>query len=63
MAWSRIRFTCVRAAGEKNLELRPLPGPLAIEEYDALFAKPSSAVYRTRVAAGVGPDFRANSGK
>jgi FkbM family methyltransferase len=47
----------------KDLELRPLPGPLAIEEYDALFAKPSSAVYRTRVAPALGPISAPNSGK
>ncbi len=47
----------------KDLELRPLPGPLAIEEYDALFARPGSAVYRNQSGAGVGPDFRAEFGE
>jgi FkbM family methyltransferase len=47
----------------KNLELRPLPGPLAIEEYDALFAKTGSAVYRTRLAPALSPISAPNSGK
>jgi len=33
----------------KDLELRPLDGPLEIDEYDALFARPGSAVFRDRV--------------
>jgi hypothetical protein len=33
----------------KVLELRPLDGPWEIEEYDALFARPGSPVFRDRV--------------
>jgi FkbM family methyltransferase len=33
----------------KGLELSTLPGPLAYEEYDALFARPGSDIYRERV--------------
>jgi FkbM family methyltransferase len=33
----------------KELELCRLPGPLDSEEYDALFAKPDSAVFRDRI--------------
>ncbi|HUE16403.1 MAG TPA: FkbM family methyltransferase [Planctomycetaceae bacterium] len=33
----------------KDLELDPLAGPLPIDEYDALFARPGSAVFRDRV--------------
>jgi FkbM family methyltransferase len=33
----------------KDLELYPLPGPLDSDEYDALFAKPGSQVFRERV--------------
>jgi FkbM family methyltransferase len=34
----------------KQLELTPIPGPLDSEEYDALFARPQSPVYRERIA-------------
>ncbi len=33
----------------KELELCRLPGPLDSEEYDALFAKPDSDVFRDRI--------------
>ena len=35
---------------QKDLQLSRLPGPLNSEEYDALFAKPDSAVFRDRIA-------------
>jgi FkbM family methyltransferase len=47
----------------KDLELRPLPGPMAVEEYDALFAKPGSLVYRDRIAPVLQRDAAPNSGK
>jgi FkbM family methyltransferase len=33
----------------KDLELRPLAGPLEVREYDALFAKPGSDIFRDRI--------------
>jgi FkbM family methyltransferase len=33
----------------KDLELQPLPGPLEVREYDALFAKPGSEIFRDRI--------------
>jgi FkbM family methyltransferase len=33
----------------KDLELQPLAGPLEVREYDALFAKPGSEIFRDRI--------------
>ncbi|HEV8066223.1 MAG TPA: FkbM family methyltransferase [Planctomycetaceae bacterium] len=33
----------------KALELRPIPGPLDCREYDALFARPGSQIFRERI--------------
>lgn len=45
-----FEFAIRASRWRKQLELRPLSGPLEIDKYDALFVRPKSEFYRRRIA-------------